>query len=92
MHSIFRAAALVVTSVAMASSGIAIAQQSAASSDQPAKPVKDPNEIICERQSEVGSRLSSTKVCHTRAEWVALRKDDRDYLDRVQQQRGMQGK
>ena len=57
-----------------------------------AKPAKDPNEVICERQQEPGSRLASAKVCHTRAEWADLRHQDRQMIDRAQTQIGAMGK
>jgi hypothetical protein len=57
-----------------------------------AKAVKDPNQIVCERQAELGSRLAAAKVCHTRAEWADLRSQDRHMVDQAQTQRGMQGK
>ena len=32
-------------------------------------PPKDPDKIICRRENTTGSRLSSKKICMTRAEW-----------------------
>ncbi len=29
----------------------------------------DPNEVVCKRQEESGTRLGGTKICHTRQEW-----------------------
>lgn len=57
-----------------------------------AKPVKDPNEIVCERQKEPGSRLAVAKVCHTRAEWADLRNQDRQMVEKAQTTLGMPGK
>ena len=72
----------------------ALAQTAPAPAPLPtqAKAVKDPNEIVCERQAELGSRLAAAKVCHTRAEWADLRSQDRHMVDQAQTQRGMQGK
>lgn len=56
------------------------------------KPAKDMNEMVCERQRELGSRLASAKVCHTRAEWAELRSQDRQEIELVQQRRGTQGR
>jgi hypothetical protein len=53
---------------------------------------KDPNEMICERQQDPGSRLAAAKVCHTRAEWADLRHQDRQMIDRAQTQIGAMGK
>jgi hypothetical protein len=56
---------------------------------QTAKPAKDPNEVICERQEEIGSRLASTKICKTRAEWAEERRVSRMDVEKVQTQRDM---
>jgi len=63
----------------------------AVQAEQP-KQAKDPNEIICERQKEPGSRLAVAKVCHTRAEWADLRHQDRQMVDEAQTRRGMNGR
>jgi hypothetical protein len=81
------AAALITASQVLAQSAPAPAQPP----DQP-KPAKDLNEIVCERQAELGSRLAAAKVCHTRAEWADLRSQDRHMVDQVQTQQGMLGK
>jgi hypothetical protein len=49
-----------------------------------AKPAKDPNEKICEKQSIVGSRLATRRVCATRAEWAEKRRLDREAIDQGQ--------
>ena len=49
---------------------------------------KDPNEIVCERQEETGSRLSSVRVCKTRAQWAEDRRLTRQEIEQVQTQRG----
>ena len=49
---------------------------------------KDPNEVVCERQEEIGSRLSSVRVCKTRAEWAEERRLTRQDIERAQTQRG----
>jgi hypothetical protein len=33
----------------------------------------DPNQIVCMRIENTGSRLATDKECHTRAEWVQMR-------------------
>jgi hypothetical protein len=53
----------------------------------PSKQV-DPNEMVCERQQEPGSRLAAAKVCHTRAEWADLKAQDRQDLEKAQTQIG----
>ena len=49
----------------------------------------DPNEVICERQEEPGSRLSSKRICMTRSQWADQKSQDRQQLEKVQVQRGM---
>ena len=48
-------------------------------------PGNDPNEIVCRRQQEIGSRLNTRRVCRTRAEWAQLRDQTRQVVDRVQE-------
>ena len=49
---------------------------------------KDPNEVVCERQEEIGSRLSAVRVCKTRAEWAEERRLTRQDIEHAQTQRG----
>ena len=51
----------------------------------------DPNEVICEKQQVLGSRLATRRVCRTRAQWTDLKMQDRQDLERTQMQRGMKG-
>lgn len=53
-----------------------------------AKPIAA-DQVICEKEEDTGSRLSSHKVCHTRSQWEQLRHDDRSNIERAQEQRGM---
>ena len=77
---IMSAAALFATSGAPA---IAQSQQ------QGAKPARDPNEIVCERQEEIGSRLGGQRVCKTRSQWAEERRAVRDDVDKAQMQRDL---
>ena len=52
-----------------------------------AKPL-DPNEVVCEKQEIVGSRLATKRVCMTRSQWADQQGQDRQEIDRVQTQRG----
>lgn len=52
--------------------------------DEP-KDAKDPNEIVCEKQTVLGSRLAKRKVCATRAEWAEKRRLDKQAADRGRQ-------
>jgi hypothetical protein len=44
----------------------------------------DPNEMVCERQEVIGSRLAKRKICMTRQEWTEQRRDDRNTVERHQ--------
>ena len=46
----------------------------------------DPNEMVCEKQEVLGSRLAVRRVCMTRAQWADRRAQDRQTIDRSQTQ------
>lgn len=58
----------------------------AVQAEPPTKSKGDPDEMICERQKVLGSRLAKRKVCMTRAQWEERRRDDRDLVHRSQTQ------
>ena len=60
-------------------------------SRQSAKSAPDPNEIVCEKEQELGSRLVHHKVCMTRAQWEDSRRQDRQAIEKAQMQRGLSG-
>jgi len=66
----------------------AIAQSHRPASPPTSQKALDPNQIICEKQEVVGSRLATRRVCRTRAEWADLRLQDRQEIERIQTQRG----
>ena len=66
-----------------------LAAQTATAGEPPRPTKRDLNEIVCEKQKVPGSRLAVAKVCKTRAEWAALREQDRMDLERAQTQRGI---
>ena len=53
------------------------------------KNARDPNEIVCERQEEIGSRLGGQRVCKTRAQWAEERRAARQDIDKAQMQRDL---
>jgi hypothetical protein len=68
----------------------AFAQTSQPAQQQPsAKNAKDPNEIVCEKQEVIGSRLATDKVCKTRAEWAEERRASRMDVEKTQVQRDL---
>jgi hypothetical protein len=49
----------------------------------------DPTQTICEKVEEIGTRLSSKRVCMTRSQWIEQRRLNRDEVERAQQTRCM---
>lgn len=81
---------LLVSAVALAISPVASAPLFAEATQQAAPQAKntpDPNEVVCEKEEETGSRLSAHRVCKTRAEWAEERRLNRMEIDKVQTQR-----
>lgn len=54
----------------------------------PADKTLNPNEVVCEKQEQLGSRLATKRICMTRGQWADLRGQDRQEIERVQTQRG----
>ena len=56
-------------------------------------PPKDPNQVVCEYEPAIDSRLKGHKVCATRAEWASRRQEGREVIDKTQMQgAGVPGK
>ena len=83
-------ASLFLLAAAGAVSGPTIAQTTQVPANQQSKNTVDPNEMICEKQEILGSRLGKKKVCMTRAQWAELKRQDRQDIEKVQTSRGMQ--
>ena len=81
----FSAAAMIFSSVGTVP---ATAQQSQPSQQQNAKKL-DPNQVVCEKQEETGSRLGGKRVCMTRSEWAEQRRLNRLEVDKTQTQRDL---
>ena len=64
--------------------GTAMAVAPPVSAADSPKASKDPNEMVCEKQTVVGSRLATRKVCATRAEWAERRRLDKEAIDQGQ--------
>lgn len=80
---------LMIAAVVIAS-GFSMPAVGQVASEQPAgKKARDPNEIICERQEEIGSRLGGQRVCKTRAQWAEERRVSREDVDKAQMQRDL---
>ncbi len=61
---------------------------SSAARPQREKGAYDPNEMVCMRFRETGSRLVTRRVCMTQQEWAELRRETRQSIDRAQVSRG----
>ena len=47
-------------------------------------PSQDPNEVVCVNERETGSRVSSRRVCRTRAEWEQHHRQLRMAVEKAQ--------
>jgi hypothetical protein len=48
----------------------------------------DPNEMVCRSVEDTGSRLSRSRICMTRAQWVEHLRGTRQNVERSQNNRG----
>jgi hypothetical protein len=62
-------------------------QAQAATTQQGAANTPDPNEIVCEKVHEIGSRLATTRTCMTRAQWAENKRLTRQQIEQIQVQR-----
>ena len=69
----------------------AIADTPTATTSSPRQSALDPNQVICEKQEVIGSRLATRRICKTRAEWADSRLQDRQEIEKMQTHRGMKG-
>ena len=67
----------------------ALADPSSGTSQEPTAKSQDEgqNRVICRRIEAIGTRLSSKRVCRTKAEWDAEAAANRQDLERSQTQR-----
>ncbi|PSJ37341.1 hypothetical protein [Allosphingosinicella deserti] len=65
-------------------SGLASATSIAEPGQPAAKAKKDMNEVVCEKQEVLGSRLAVRRVCQTRAQWAEQRRTERDLVQASQ--------
>lgn len=76
------------TAFLIAVSTSAVAQQTARPTTQTAaKTTPDPNEVVCEKEEDTGSRIQSSKVCMTRSQWAEQKRLNRKDIDKIQVQR-----
>ena len=76
-------------SVMLLLSSTVIAGAQSPSAQDRSKGTKDPDEWICEKQTVIGTRLATRRVCATRAEWDERRRLDKEAIDKAQTQIGV---
>jgi hypothetical protein len=47
----------------------------------------DPNEVVCEKVEQIGTRLGSARTCMTRAQWAEQKRLNRQDIEKIQTQR-----
>lgn len=82
-------AAVLLVGIASPSSAEESAAAPAAAQAPPKSSIADPDKVICEKQTVVGSRLATKRVCKTRAQWADERLQERQEVERVQTRRGI---
>ena len=73
---------ILLTATLIACSGAAFSAGSKASGD-----IKKDSDVVCRNVAETGSRLSSKKVCMTRAQWAEHKRNTRRELNDAQSRR-----
>lgn len=58
---------------------------------QQAQQGADPNEMICEKQKAIGSRIATKRICKTRAQWAEDQRVDRMEVEKSQTQLYVKG-
>jgi hypothetical protein len=71
--------------VAMVTATAVIAQPASTNSNG------DANKQICRTITDTGSRLGHYRACHTAQEWIELRRQTKQNIDRIQNARPMNG-
>ena len=81
---VYLSAAAMVLSPLVAAPAYAQQDQSQQQQQQNARKALDPNQVVCEKQEETGSRLGGKRVCMTRSQWAEQRRLDRQEIDKAQ--------
>ena len=81
MQNKFKVALAIASSIIVV--GPASAQNGAQAAPQ-ARAAGDPSEVVCEKQSVVGSRLAARRVCMTRQQWAEQKLLDRQDTEKTQ--------
>ena len=70
---------------------VAAACASAGAAQAAPKAKSDPNKVVCRNVAESGSRLKKKRVCLTMAEWAEMRRDAKEQIDHIQNNRPASG-
>jgi len=75
---------ILLTSLLLSATAV-FAQPAPAPATQPAaaQPKKDTDRIICETETQIGSRLASKRVCMTATQWKEHQQQVHDQLDQT---------
>lgn len=82
-------ALLAAASFAAAVPAAALAQAQPAQQQKPQ--AGDPNEVICEKQEVLGSRIATKRICMKRWEWAERQRLDRGEVEKKQTQLYVKG-
>jgi hypothetical protein len=72
---------------ALMAMSVAGAAQFADAREPRAKGTYDPNQIVCSRDRESGSRVVGRRICMPAREWERFRREQRQAIDRAQTNR-----
>ena len=73
--------------IAMTTVSILGAAQFADAREPRAKSTYNPNQIVCSRERETGSRVMARRICMPAREWERFRREQRQAIDRAQTNR-----
>jgi hypothetical protein len=76
----------VLTMSLLAAAAPAFAQVTSLQGNNPAPKGQDLNRIVCEVEETTGTRLGARKVCKTVLEWQQMRREQRETVEKFQQQ------
>lgn len=77
---------VIAVAAALLASTAALAQVTTAQNNTPPPKGQDLNKIVCEVENTTGTRLGARKVCKTVLEWQQMRRDQRETVEKFQQQ------
>jgi hypothetical protein len=72
--------------ICLAISGVATIAWADPATPSSRRPPADPNQKVCEDITMVGSRLATKRICASRAEWEAKKKESKDDVERMQRE------